>query len=150
MLKATELRVGNFIFTAPMTIRRVDGVIEKNGEGFAIIDGWETPLKLLTGIRIDAMILDACDLRYTRTSNVEHISYGFTTTTEEYGLYDDELNEYFKVTITTNSKDGRTAINCSNKTGIKYLHELQNAYWLANSVEMPFDFNVYAKFFVSK
>jgi hypothetical protein len=143
-MKPNDLRVGNYILDEGKRVVRITGIFEY---GAVWINDNKKPLNILFAIKLDELILDACDLRHTRTSIVDHLSYGFSTTTKEYGLFDDELNEYFKVTITTNSKDGRMSINCSNKSNIQYLHELQNAYWWANGEEMPFDFNVYAKFF---
>lgn len=146
MLKATELRIGNFVtIIATKEFGRIQGVFERNEKEFIIMGNQKLPLSMVDGIGISKNILEACNFRHTKTSNDEHISFGFSTVTEEYQMYYDEEIDFFKVTVTTSSRDNKTSTNCTNKSGIKYLHELQNAFWWATRDELQFDFKVYAK-----
>lgn len=93
----------------------------------------------LSRIPIRPEILIACGFKLVKREMSDHFQFNVSTTTQYWELSDSDFIITFEVWITTNTKDDTVAINCKHKAPLRYLHELQNVYFITQGNELEVD-----------
>lgn len=139
MINKNQLRHGNIVsYDGEMWViydlgYSEVGLQDHNGNMLAAVIHYEDicPVELTGGI------LERCGFYVHRIEKNEYLHYGSATETKHYENTDqDDDPRKFDVSITTNSRDNTSAINCRFRYGLKYLHEFQNIYFYNTNAEL--------------
>ena len=135
MIKVEELRIGNWIeFEGKFyQIATVYDSGQINLKGFN--DG-SVDISQLSSIQLTDDILINCGFYIDQITTDEYKMYELKTTTTTYILGD---SREFEVTVTANSVDQDTVFNHRAKKDIKWLHVLQNLYFVIEEKELTIE-----------